>query len=44
MSELDAIRHAILLWEHRVLQELLQQVPMFGRFPYLGPNFEFLES
>ena len=43
-SELDAIRHTILLWENRVPQKLLQEVPLLGRFPYLGPNFEFLEA
>lgn len=43
-SELDTIRHAILLWENRAPKELLEEVPMLGCFPYLGPNFEFLES
>lgn len=43
-SELDSIRHAILLWENHVPCELLQQVPMLGYFPYLGPHFEFLEA
>lgn len=43
-SELDSIRPGILLWEKRVPKDFLEQVPMLGRFPYLGRNFEFMES
>lgn len=42
--ELDEIRPYILLWESRAPKELLEQVPMIGNFPYLGPNFEFMAS
>lgn len=42
--ELDEIRSAILLWRDRIPQDFLQQVPMLGNFPYLGPHFQFLES
>lgn len=42
-SELDGIRDNILLWENRVPIQLLQKMPKLGRFPYLGPHFEFQE-
>lgn len=43
-SELEAIRPEILLWESRVPKELLEEVPLLGSFPYLGPSFEFKEA
>ncbi len=42
--ELGIIQRDIRLWKNYVPQELLQLVPGLGNFPYLGPNFEFLEA
>lgn len=43
-QELEPVLPYILLWEERVPKELLQQAPILGSFPYLGPYFEFLEK
>ena len=43
-AELNEISPSILLWEDRVPPDLLQQFSKLGRFPYLGPHFEFLEK
>lgn len=42
--ELDRVSPFIQLWEKRVPKVLLEQMPMLGRFPYLGASFEFMES
>lgn len=42
--ELANISKEILLWEACVSQELKAQNSKLGKFPYLGPHFEFLEA
>lgn len=41
--ELDGIQDFILTWENRLPEEFIKRMPKLGRFPYLGPHFEFLE-
>lgn len=41
--ELNQIKSYIQLWEKKVPKDLLKKIPMLGKFPYLGPHFEFLE-
>jgi cation diffusion facilitator CzcD-associated flavoprotein CzcO len=42
--ELKSICSKILLWGNRVPLDLLKSFPQLGRFPYLGPHFEFMEA
>lgn len=40
--ELRPLMDQIALWEDRIAPELVKNHPLLGRFPYLGPIFEFL--
>lgn len=42
--ELSQITSHILFWKEHVPLQLLQEFPLLGNFPYLGPHFQFLEA